>query len=278
MNHLHHWLEWASEHRSRWRDVVSGSICFTMPHFDEIRNLTSQIELMRAPYRKCWFEGLGPTALYALPEFRHKLEPSEQCSYGTIGFYIAENPDTGNGESAPDGFAVKFFSFHNREWIEGWNELFFDRKEGKWFARDVDDEDGNTRLKPVSPDGDMMDLNVAYCDWISSFLTLLNCSNIRRIEHSPSEALQKARTRRGKLPLFSYWTLEINTFRSPPAENKGGSHASPRLHLRRGHPRQYALEKWCWVNPHAVGNKKLGIVHKDYSIANAERLLAQPCP
>lgn len=47
-------------------------------------------------------------------------------------------------------------------------------------------------------------------------------------------------------------------------ESMGGTHASPRLHLRRGHARQYAEGKYCWVQPHVVGNKKLGMVHKDY--------------
>ncbi len=51
--------------------------------------------------------------------------------------------------------------------------------------------------------------------------------------------------------------------------NFGGTHASPRLHLRRGHPRQYAPGKYCWVQPCVVGNKAAGMVHKDYAIKHA---------
>lgn len=98
------------------------------------------------------------------------------------------------------------------------------------------------------------------------FLSALNCSNINRIEHKPSEKLQKARAKRGKKPLFSYWTLEIDLPKSRAVgEDYGGTHAAPRLHLRRGHPRQYAPGKYCWVQPHVVGNKAAGMVHKDYA-------------
>lgn len=97
------------------------------------------------------------------------------------------------------------------------------------------------------------------------FLTALNCCNVRRTEHKPDTALQKARAKRGKQPLFSYWTLDIDLDHAQTdRESMGGTHASPRLHLRRGHARQYAEGKYCWVQPHVVGNKKLGMVHKDY--------------
>lgn len=104
----------------------------------------------------------------------------------------------------------------------------------------------------------------------SAFLSALNCSNINKIEHIHSDKLQKARAKRGKKPLFSYWTLEIDMERSAVVGiDNGGTHSSPRLHLRRGHPRQYAPGKWCWVQPCAVGNKNLGMVHKDYAVSRA---------
>lgn len=102
--------------------------------------------------------------------------------------------------------------------------------------------------------------------YYKAFFSALNCSNINSVEHSPSEKLQKARAKRGKQPLFSYWTLEIDLPKSRAVgEDYGGTHASPRLHLRRGHPRQYAPGKYCWVQPCVVGNKAAGMVHKDYA-------------
>ena len=98
---------------------------------------------------------------------------------------------------------------------------------------------------------------------IKCFLSAINCTNVRRIRHDPSAKLQKKRRKHGKLPLFSYYTLELNG-RNEPALSLGGRHASPRVHLRRGHPREYAPGKWTWVQPCVVGNKGNGMVHKDY--------------
>jgi hypothetical protein len=103
---------------------------------------------------------------------------------------------------------------------------------------------------------------------IATFLTAMNCCNVQREEHVPEQKLQKARVKRGKAPLFSYWTLQLNG-KSERGEDQGGTHASPRVHLRRGHPRQYTPGKWTWVQAHAVGNKSLGVVHKDYSAGPA---------
>lgn len=99
---------------------------------------------------------------------------------------------------------------------------------------------------------------------IAQFLSALHCTNVFRQRHPPSEKLQKARTKRGKAPLFSYWTLQLGQ-KNERGESLGGTHASPRVHLRRGHPRQYAPGKYTWVQPHAVGHRELGMVHKDYS-------------
>lgn len=103
---------------------------------------------------------------------------------------------------------------------------------------------------------------------VAVFLTALQCVNVRQRLNAPNANIQKARAKRGKRPLFSYWTLELNG-RSERGEHQGGTHASPRVHLRRGHPRQYAPGLWTWVQPCAVGNKTAGMVHKDYSAGPA---------
>lgn len=99
------------------------------------------------------------------------------------------------------------------------------------------------------------------------FLTALNCTNVRRVECTPDAKLQKARAKRGKKPLFSFWTLELAPSTPEAGAPAGGTHVSPRLHLRRGHARQYAQGKYTWVQPCVVGNKALGIIHKDYRLA-----------
>lgn len=104
---------------------------------------------------------------------------------------------------------------------------------------------------------------------VAVFLTALHCRNVHRVEHTPAAALQKARARRGKQPLFSYWTLDLDLDPSDEsARTNGGTDIRVRLHLRRGHPRQYAPGAWTWVRAHLVGDGKLGYVHKDYRVAS----------
>ena len=69
--------------------------------------------------------------------------------------------------------------------------------------------------------------------------------------------------KKGVPPIYTYHTLVLKP-RVEPGPPLGGTHASPRAHLRRGHFRHYKSGKVVWVEAHAVGDKKLGIVHKDY--------------
>jgi hypothetical protein len=105
---------------------------------------------------------------------------------------------------------------------------------------------------------------------IHIYLTVLcwiNLPNIKKVQIKPTHQERRVAKKLGHKPLFSYWILEIDTIKSRElGVDNGGTHSSPRVHLRRGHTRQYAPGKWCWVQPCTVGNKELGMVHKDYAI------------
>lgn len=94
---------------------------------------------------------------------------------------------------------------------------------------------------------------------------VMRCTNVYTEEERPSQLVVR-RARKNKLPLFSTWTLKIKPS-ARDARNLGGTHASPRVHLRRGHVRQYAPGLFTWVQPCVVGRKELGIIHKDYALA-----------
>jgi len=101
---------------------------------------------------------------------------------------------------------------------------------------------------------------------ILKFIQLLNCSNITTETHQPSEKLNKKRLKRGKLPLFEYKTLVLPGTHVQAQEHQGGSHASPRWHVRRGHIRRLQNGNEIWVESCSVGSIKTGIINKDYRV------------
>jgi len=70
---------------------------------------------------------------------------------------------------------------------------------------------------------------------------------------------------KGKAPLFSWHTVKIEPPK-PKQEHRGGTHATPRLHDRRGHLRRLANGKTCWVRACKVGDASKGVVFKDYEV------------
>lgn len=97
-------------------------------------------------------------------------------------------------------------------------------------------------------------------------LSVLNCSNIVTKNNLPDDKLNKKRIKNGKVPLFSYKTLHIKTDESKTSKpDQGGTHASPRLHLRRGHIRHLPKGN-IWITDCVVGDVKKGIVLKDYKV------------
>lgn len=102
----------------------------------------------------------------------------------------------------------------------------------------------------------------------AQFLLLANCGNVSPLKiHEPSDKQRRAASRRGNAPFHSYWTLDCALPSSPAeARSLGGTHAAPRLHMRRGHVRRLPTGRTTWVRQCAVGNANLGAVSKDYAV------------
>lgn len=108
---------------------------------------------------------------------------------------------------------------------------------------------------------------------------VLNCSNIEPRTIKPPERINKKRLQRGRLPLFEYKILEVKQNQgSTNTPGLGGTHASPRLHLRRGHIRRLpgTSGKTTWVQSCLVGDSKKGIIKKDYKVNTPARQLSIP--
>jgi hypothetical protein len=88
-----------------------------------------------------------------------------------------------------------------------------------------------------------------------------------RPEPIGTPAQQAKRKRHGKAPLFTWHTVQIKPpVIEQPAIGSGGTHASPRLHDRRGHYRNLKSGKRVWVRDCKVGDASRGVIFKDYEV------------
>ncbi len=79
----------------------------------------------------------------------------------------------------------------------------------------------------------------------------------------------RRKIQQGKLPTYDWTTIWIEPAK-PRSEGKGGTHASPRLHDRRGHLRRLANGKNVWVKSCKVGDASKGAIFHDYAIKGQE--------
>jgi len=96
---------------------------------------------------------------------------------------------------------------------------------------------------------------------------VLACSNVEFIDHPAPKFINRKRIKKGKLPLVSYKTLHIVIDKANRVSNpSGGTHASPRLHLRRGHIRRLPSGNRIWIQSCLVGDESQGVIKKDYAV------------
>lgn len=108
-------------------------------------------------------------------------------------------------------------------------------------------------------------------DVIESLLELIEALSCSNVTHEPLEKINPAvnarRIRDGKLPLYETRCLVINAGKSVgDGGGIGGTHGSPRQHLRRGHIRRHPTAGNIWVNSCVVGSAELGVIDKQYVV------------
>lgn len=92
----------------------------------------------------------------------------------------------------------------------------------------------------------------------------LSCTNVTTEILRPN---REAHAIRPASTLFDYHILVLDPSRvHEPGEPLGGSHSSPRTHLRRGHIRRHPTAGRIWVNSCVVNPTAIGTVNKDYSV------------
>lgn len=78
--------------------------------------------------------------------------------------------------------------------------------------------------------------------------------------------INSKRRAKGKPPALFDWRTVVIAPPPEPCPPKGGTHASPRLHDRRGHWRNHPSGKQVWVKACKVGDAAKGVIFKDYEV------------
>lgn len=117
------------------------------------------------------------------------------------------------------------------------------------------------------PEYDSMITDEEYMPFVFAllqFLNILACSNVG-MERLPNKLSKPNAKLKSPLPFDDYWVLHLNTS-TKESEGKGGSHRSPREHLRRGCIVRPEGRKPFWRNATVVNAGTLGKITKDYKV------------
>jgi len=111
-------------------------------------------------------------------------------------------------------------------------------------------------------------------DEVFAMIHLLTALAIDKGKHTLLPApvkLNKKRAKKGRIPMYEYKILDIvaDVLQAPQSASKphqGGTHASPRMHKRRGHVRRLRSGRTTWVRNAIIGKPGHGSVEKEYSV------------
>lgn len=102
---------------------------------------------------------------------------------------------------------------------------------------------------------------------IEEMIEVLSCRNVTTANHQDASPVNASRIKAGKLPLYETKMLVIDTKATGTSNGgSGGSHASPRQHLRRGHIRRHPTAGNLWINSCVVGDPSKGVINKSYAV------------
>ncbi len=107
--------------------------------------------------------------------------------------------------------------------------------------------------------------------YVVAIMEVISCTNVSIVHREAPAFINNKRKAKNKPPFYSYKTLHFNPVDSGEKiiTSRGGTHASPRVHLRRGHIRRLSNNRRVWVQQCVVGSKQLGSVEKDYCVETA---------
>lgn len=237
--------------------VVSQKFHFGNSYgLDKIFKLEGQLafkempEYLRFPYKKCWFD-------YRV--FDESISNSINAFRGFLILSDEKNRNTIN--------VLSFLKDTKSLW--GMSDVVQILEIGEGMA-------SRMLIYPALKS----EINEDYYLWsdlslLERSIRLLNCKNIVTEKIVVPEKLNKKRQRLGKQELFDYHILNVmRPSKVQGYSEKGEPTSHYRLHLCRGHLKTYTLEHplfgkftgQYWWQAQVRGNKKLGVVAKDYVV------------
>jgi hypothetical protein len=139
-----------------------------------------------------------------------------------------------------------------------------------------------TKLQFITEDNGMQYVKAALHTCLSSAIAAIYMMTMGKNDFymsvpTPEEAAtNRKRISKGKKPLIEFKTAVIEGKRTMMSSTPHGTHASPRLHWRRGHWRTMSKSgKKTWIAPMEVGDEDNGRVIKTYAIGKYSLLEAR---
>lgn len=103
-----------------------------------------------------------------------------------------------------------------------------------------------------------------------AFVALVNSKSVLVTNRQSPAKLNKARLRRGLPPIYEHTVVDLPARELSSRVDLGGTHASPRLHWRRGHFRRWK-EGVIPVSPCLVGSIEDGLIAHLYQCSGGRR-------
>lgn len=216
------------------------------------------VKLVPDPEMGMWFD-MGNNALRPdghVPDTEMFALPYPVCflvwhqSDGTAAVFRLHLSDTHKSMSVS---ALLFGS--RREWM---------REAEPFIATLVD-----SGLQISQPDGTPPSSESEYREalhYVEDFLLSLQQEQTAYKPTARPSFINSKRAAKGKGPVLFDWHTVTVAPTPAKGEHQGGTHASPRLHDRRGHWRKYPSGKVGWVKNCKVGDASRGAVFKDYEV------------
>jgi|ERR1035437_910649 hypothetical protein len=99
------------------------------------------------------------------------------------------------------------------------------------------------------------------------FIAFINSSEKVSYKEKSNNPYTIPQVVKSKKPLWEYKLLSLKQIKKESSDFLGGTHASPRYHLRRGHWRTLSSGKEVYIDPMEVGDKSKGLIEKDYEFS-----------